>query len=96
MGTDGVGTENGSGREQRGVLTETVEQRVIRVLGMELAQSRVDNAFLAARLQAIKEATGPMALSSVVTAGDNERVRAPEGYAFVRMQDVLTLQTMLA
>jgi hypothetical protein len=49
-----VGATHSPGSEL-GVLLEPIEQRVIRTLGVELAQARVDIAFLTARLTSIKE-----------------------------------------
>lgn len=57
MGADGVGSENGSSRQLGHLVApqEQIENIVIRQLGMELAQSRVDCAFAQARLLAARQ-----------------------------------------
>jgi len=72
------------------MVVEPLENQVIRTLGVELAQARVDIAFLVARIQAIKAATVTMVMATVV-----EETRAPDGYAFIRNEDVMTLQRLL-
>jgi len=44
-------------------LVEPIEQRVIRLLGTQLAQAQVDNAFLVARLQMAAELVQAVAMS---------------------------------
>jgi hypothetical protein len=69
VGPDGLGTENGSGGQQRVLLTPTepVENAVIRQLGIELAQARIDTAFAQGRLANAKAHLMQLLQAEIVT-----------------------------
>lgn len=69
---------------------DPIENRVIRALGMELAQVRLDLSFANARLTALREVVE--ALSRVVLDGHEP----PPGYAYVPGDLMMTLQSILS
>lgn len=93
-----MGTENGRG-PQLGLLLglDPLESRVIRDLGVEFAQAKVDLAFARARMEAVREvlhaarAQQEAALSSPALEG----FEIPPGFTIMPGDLLLTLQTIL-
>jgi hypothetical protein len=85
---------NGSGHQLSDVLTtEPVEHDVIRQLGQELAQYRVDMAFMNARMQRVREAiTALWANHTPVEAGCGD---CPPVGVIVPADTLLTLQSLV-
>ena len=79
------------------VARDSVETMVIRNLGLDTAQSRVDLAFANARLEAAREALKALAdlQSALMQSPDMEKVELPMGLVLFPAEGLGTLRAIL-
>ena len=77
---------------------DTLEQRVIKGLGLELAQARVDIAFLRARLEAVREVVVSLMdlQKAMLSSPALEGVEPPPGMTFMPGDVFMTLTAVLS
>ena len=77
---------------------EPIEEKVIRSLGIELAQARVDLGYAHARLEGLRDVIAAVqeAQTAALASPSLEGFQPPPGFTIVPGDLLLTLQTLLS